>query len=210
MYLCIFREDELQILLATSNKHKLREVREILEPLGVIVTDLESLDGSFDEPVEDADTFEENARLKARGYAQSTNLRCLADDSGLVVDALNGQPGVRSARYAGIGETREERDAANNALLIDRVQHLQESERTARFVCAMCVAEPDGTIVAESVGTFEGMITTEPRGQNGFGYDPLLLVPQMNKTSAELSPEEKNALSHRGHALRAIAKHLAS
>ena len=200
----------MEILLATSNAHKLREVQEILSPLGITVVGLDSLHSTFNEPIEDADTFEENARIKACGYAAATSLRCLADDSGLVVDALQGQPGVRSARFAGVGETRDERDAANNALLLEKMQPVPADERTARFICAMCIADPDGTIVAESVGTFEGVITSLPSGTSGFGYDPLLFVPEMNKTSAELSSEEKNARSHRGHALRAIAKHFAT
>ncbi|MGY8756887.1 MAG: RdgB/HAM1 family non-canonical purine NTP pyrophosphatase [Phycisphaerales bacterium] len=194
----------MQLLLATSNEHKLIEVGEILAPHGIEVVGLNSLDGSYEEPIEDADTFAGNARLKALAYAKATGKRCMADDSGLSVDVLGGRPGVYSARFAGVGTTREERDSANNALLLSKLQHTSESERSARFVCAMCVADPDGTVVGESEGTFEGMITLEPKGTNGFGYDPLLFVQDAQKTSAEMTSDEKNARSHRGEAVRNI------
>ena len=194
----------MQLLLATSNEHKLIEVGEILASHGIKVVGLNSLDGSYEEPIEDADTFAGNARLKALAYAKATGKRCMADDSGLSVDVLGGKPGVHSARFAGVGTTREERDSANNALLLSKLQHTSESERSARFVCAMCVADPDGTVVGESEGTFEGVITLEPRGTNGFGYDPLLFVQDAQKTSAEMTSDEKNARSHRGEAVRNI------
>jgi XTP/dITP diphosphohydrolase len=202
---CVGKENSVQILLATSNDHKLQEVREIVTHLGVQVDGLDSLETQFEEPVEDADTFEGNAKLKAIGYAKATGIRCMADDSGLWVDALDGEPGVFSARYAGKGETREERDQENNALLLQRMQNVPPLQRMARFVCAICVADPDGTIVAQSSGTFEGVIGFVPQGENGFGYDPLLYVPSANKTSAQMTPEEKNAQSHRGEAVRAIS-----
>lgn len=195
---------KLRILLATSNDHKLQEVREILEPLGVLVDGLDSLDATHIEPVEDADTFEGNAKLKAIGYAKATGIRCMADDSGLSVDALNGKPGVYSARFAGVGETREERDKANNDLLLKMLVEVPAKNRTARFVCAVCVADPDGTILAESTGTFVGEIGFTPVGNNGFGYDPLFFVSTAHKTSAQMSPDEKNAQSHRGDAVRKI------
>jgi XTP/dITP diphosphohydrolase len=194
----------MQLLLATSNEHKLIEVGEILALHGIEVVGLNSLDGSYEEPIEDADTFAGNARLKALAYAKATGKRCMADDSGLSVDVLGGRPGVYSARFAGVGTTREERDSANNALLLSKLQHTSESERSARFVCAMCVADPDGTVVGESEGTFEGVITLEPKGTNGFGYDPLLFVQDAQKTSAEMTSDEKNARSHRGEAVRNI------
>lgn len=199
----------MEILLATSNEHKLREVREILEPLGVQVLDLDSLDNTFDEPEENADTFEGNARLKALGYAIATSMRVLADDSGLVVDFLDGRPGVHSARFAGTSGSRADRDEANNELLLKMLKDVPQEQRTARFVCAMCIADPDGSIIAEERGTFEGEITESPSGNGGFGYDPLLFVSDVNKTSAQMSKEEKNARSHRGNALRAIAKYFA-
>lgn len=197
-----------EILLATSNPHKLEEVEAVLGPLGIHVVGLGALGDLPPEPVEDADTFEGNARIKAIEYAKATGRRCLADDSGLSVDALGGAPGVHSARYAGVGDDRASRDAANNAKLLAALADVGEAERTARFVCAMCLADPDGTIVAETRGTFEGVITLDPRGTNGFGYDPLLFLPQEGCTSAELEPDAKNALSHRGAATRAMAEAL--
>jgi XTP/dITP diphosphohydrolase len=194
----------MKILLATSNDHKLQEVREILQPFGVEVVGLDSLPDKHNEPVEDADSFEGNARLKAIGYATATKIRCMADDSGLAVDALDGKPGVYSARYANKGETREERDKENNALLLKNIQEVPAKDRTARFVCAICIADPDGSVIAESTGTIEGVIGFVPRGENGFGYDPLFFVPCANKTSAEMTEEEKNSLSHRGEAVQKI------
>lgn len=194
----------MKILLATSNPHKLEEVRAILCPRGINVVGLDSIAKSVPEPVEDANTFAGNARLKATGYAHEIGTRCMADDSGLVVDALGGEPGIFSARYAGTGSTRNERDTANNVLLLERLEGIPEKSRSARFVCAVCVADPCGTIVAESEGFFEGVITDTPRGNNGFGYDPLLYLPDVGKTSAELSSEEKNLRSHRGQAIRQI------
>jgi XTP/dITP diphosphohydrolase len=199
----------MDVLFATSNPHKIDEVRAVLAPLGIDVVGLDVLDEVPPEPVEDEETFAGNARLKAIGYAAATGRRCLADDSGLVVDALGGAPGVRSARYAGIGSTRAERDAANNARLLRELGDVPAAERQARFVCAMCLADPDGTIVAETEGTFEGVIADAPRGSNGFGYDPLLYLPDEDCTSAELAPEAKNARSHRGAAARAMASVLA-
>ena len=194
----------MQILLATGNPHKLDEVRDILSPQGIEILGLDSLETIPPEPVEDATTFEGNARLKAVGYARATQRRCLADDSGLAVDALDGAPGVHSARYAGLGSTRDERDSANNAKLIKALTEVPHDLRTARFVCCMCVADPDGTIIAESRGTFEGTITTTARGANGFGYDPLLELED-GRTSAELDAHEKNQRSHRAHATLALA-----
>jgi XTP/dITP diphosphohydrolase len=132
----------------------------------------------------------------------------LADDSGLEVDALGGAPGVHSARYAGVGATRAERDAANNANLLRALDGVPHARRTARFVCVLCVARPDGSIAAEARGTFDGWIGEGLRGSNGFGYDPLLVLAD-GRTSAELSSAEKNARSHRGNALRTLIRCLA-
>ena len=198
----------MKILLATSNPHKLEEVRAILGPRGIEVVGLDTIAKHVSEPVEDASTFAGNARLKATGYARETGTRCMADDSGLVVDALDGEPGVFSARYAGKGTTRKERDTANNILLLERLDGIPEKSRSARFVCAVCVADPCGTVVAESEGFFEGVITDVPRGNNGFGYDPLLYLPDVGKTSAELSSDEKNMRSHRGQAVRQILRQI--
>lgn len=195
------------ILLATSNPHKIEEVRAILAPHGYEVTGLNDVGVSIPEPEEDGAAFEANARIKAVAYARATGRVCLADDSGLEVDALGGAPGVHSARYAGIGATRAERDRANNDKLLRELarRNLPPEQRTARFVCAMCLASPDGRILTETRGTFEGLIAETPRGSNGFGYDPLLYLPDRGCTSAELPPEEKNARSHRGQAARRMA-----
>jgi XTP/dITP diphosphohydrolase len=195
----------VQVLLATSNPHKLEEVAAILGAIGIEVRGLDVLGETPPEPIEDADSFEGNARLKAIGYAESTGRRCLADDSGLEVDALGGAPGIHSARYAGLGATREARDAANNAKLLEAMHDVPDEARSARFVCCMCLADPDGTIVAETRGTFEGAIGRRPRGEHGFGYDPLLVLPE-GTSSAELHPDEKNQRSHRAAAVRQLAE----
>ncbi len=199
--------DVPEVLLATGNPHKLDEVRAVLAPLGWTVLGLDDLEGPVPpEPEEDGATFEANARIKAVAYAAATGRLALADDSGLEVDALGGEPGVHSARWAGVDGDRATRDAANNRKLVERLAGTVESARTARFVCTMCLAAPDGTILAETRGTFDGVITLEPRGSNGFGYDPHLWLPEEGRTSAELSPDEKNARSHRGAATRAMAE----
>jgi XTP/dITP diphosphohydrolase len=191
------------LLFATSNPHKLDEVRAILGPLDIEVIGLDALDVVPEEPEEDGTTFAANAKLKAVYYARTTGRSALADDSGLAVDALDGAPGVYSARYAGIGSTRDERDAANNERLLREMSGV--TERAARFVCAMCIADPAGTVLAETHGTFDGVLAETPAGANGFGYDPLLFLPDRGCTAAELTPEEKNARSHRGAAARAMA-----
>jgi len=196
---------DTDILLASSNPHKVEEIRAVLTPLGVNVVGLDALERKPPEPVEDGETFDANARIKAVAYAKATGRVCLADDSGLEVDALDGRPGVYSARYAGVDGTRQERDAANNRKLLDELKNVPDAQRTARFVCAMCLADPRGNMLAASRGTFEGVIAREPRGSNGFGYDPLLYLPDEERTSAELSPAEKNARSHRGAAARQMA-----
>jgi XTP/dITP diphosphohydrolase len=197
-----------EVLVATGNPHKLEEIRAVLTPLGLRVLGLDDVGGDFPEPEEDGATFEANARIKAIAYARLTGRTCLADDSGLEVDALNGAPGVHSARFAGIGANRAERDAANNRLLLERLKNVPLERRSARFVCAMCLATPEGEVIAETRGHFPGVIIDTPRGTNGFGYDPLLYLPEDGRTSAELSSEEKNARSHRGHATRLMAERL--
>ncbi len=198
----------LTLLFASTNPHKIGEVRSIMEPQGVEIVGLDHLETHVPEPVEDGETFADNARLKAVYYARAIGRWCLADDSGLEVDALGGAPGVRSARYAGTGGSRAERDAANNARLLRELDHVPDDKRTARFVCAMCLADPSGRVAAETSGTFEGVIARRPRGRNGFGYDPLLYLSDAARTSAELSPQEKNSRSHRGKAARAMAERM--
>jgi XTP/dITP diphosphohydrolase len=198
-----------ELVVASGNPHKLEEIRAVFEALHVRVLGLDelarSMGESFPEPDETASTFAGNARLKALAYAKMTGRLCLADDSGLEVDALGGAPGVHSARFAGVDGTRAERDAANNRLLVQRLRGVPAAQRAARFVCAMCLATPDGRVIAETRGEFAGVIVDEPRGTNGFGYDPHLYLPEEGCTSAELSPEAKNARSHRGHATRSMA-----
>ena len=200
----------MQLLFATSNPHKVEEVAAILAPMGIDVVGLGAMESKIPEPVEDGATFQANARIKAVYYAKALGRMCLADDSGLEVDALGSAPGVHSARYAGVDGQRAQRDGANNEKLLAELQGVPAEQRTARFVCAMCLVEADGSILAETRGTFPGIITTEPRGENGFGYDPLLYLPDVGCTSAELSPQQKNARSHRGVASREMAKHLKS
>jgi XTP/dITP diphosphohydrolase len=144
------------------------------------------------------------------GYATACRQPCLADDSGLAVDALHGAPGVRSARYAGVGATRAERDGANNARLLAELAAVAPEQRTARFVCAMCLADASGHVAAETRGTVEGRICSSPRGSNGFGYDPIFELPELGRTSAELAPDQKNALSHRGDAARQMVASLSA
>ena len=195
-----------KLTVATSNPHKVEEISAVLGQIGIACVPMEA--AGIPEPVEDGDTFEANARIKAIAYAKALGVTVLADDSGLEVDALGGAPGVHSARYAGVGATRAERDAANNARLLRELAGVPHARRTARFVCVLCVARPDGSIVAEARGHFEGWIGEASRGSNGFGYDPLLVLTD-GRTSAELTPDEKNARSHRGNALRTLARCLA-
>jgi XTP/dITP diphosphohydrolase len=196
----------MRLLFATSNPHKVREVSQILGAVGIEVVSLDSLGKSFSEPEETAASFSAIAQQKAVAYAQMTGLPCLAEDSGLEVDALGGAPGVHSARYSGTGGDRTERDVANNQKLLAALRGVAPESRSARFVCAMCVAKPSGEVLAQTLGTMEGRIVEAAQGDRGFGYDPLLLLPELGKTSAELLPEQKNALSHRGQAARKIAE----
>jgi XTP/dITP diphosphohydrolase len=199
------------IIVATSNPKKVDEIRGALAPLGIAVVSL--ADAGFvgiPEPDETERTFAGNARLKAIAYATATGQAVLADDSGLEVDALGGEPGVDSAIWAGTEGDRAARDARNNAKLVAALQGVPQDARAARFVCTMCVAGPEGAVVCESRGSVEGVIVDEPRGANGFGYDPHFLVSALGRTTAELSPHEKNAISHRGQASREIARLLAA
>ena len=194
-----------RIVFATGNAHKMIEIRQILEDLGMPVISMKEV-GVDPEIIEDGTTFEENALIKAREVAKLLpNDIVLADDSGLEVDALNGEPGVYSARY--MGEDTSYR--IKNQSLVDRLEGVPVEKRTARFVCVIAAAFPDGT-VCTTKGTIEGKIGYEERGENGFGYDPIFYLPDMSRTTAELSPEEKNAVSHRGKALAAMKEQIAS
>jgi XTP/dITP diphosphohydrolase len=193
------------ILFATSNPHKLEEVAAVLAPLGIAIAGLNTLASAIAEPVEDGKTFTVNAVIKARYYAQHTGRLCLADDSGLVVDALGGEPGVHSARYCGLPGPRAVVDPANNAKLLEKLHGVPDAQRAARFVCVMALADPR-RLWAVTRGEVEGRIGHEPRGDNGFGYDPLFILPARGVTTAELTPHEKNAISHRGAASRMLAR----
>lgn len=185
------------LLLATRNDGKVRELRALLqnEPLR---TETLATHPEAGEVEERGKTFDENARVKAAHAARGTGLWALGEDSGLEVDALDGAPGVRSARYAGIHGD----DEANNARLMRELAGSRD--RTARYVCVLALARPDGEVVATTRGTCEGSLTAEPRGSGGFGYDPYFVHERMDRTMAELEPSEKDALSHRGQAVRAF------
>lgn len=187
------------ILLGSTNAKKLLEVRAILEPLGVRA----AIAVALPHVEEDGATFAENARKKALAFASHLGAPVLADDSGLVVPALDGEPGVRSARYAGPGAG----DAENRARLKARIAERGLVEPEAFFVCALALAVP-GRVILEAEGRVRGRILAEERGTNGFGYDPLFLHPESGRTFAELEPEEKNARSHRANALRSLAERL--
>lgn len=188
------------IVFASSNPHKLEEVSHVFAGIHVGIQGLDAF-GEIPEPVEDGRTFTANALIKARYYAQATGQLVLADDSGLCVDALGGAPGVLSARYAGVSGPRKQVDAANNAKLVDALKEVPPADRTARFMCvmALCDAKMTWAIVR---GTVEGRIVFESRGENGFGYDPHFEIDSLGKTAAELPPDQKNAISHRGNACR--------
>ncbi len=193
-----------RLRVATTNRNKLRELREMLEPLGYQIHGIDDLGLDI---VEDGETFAANAILKARAVCAATGQPAVADDSGIVVDALDGRPGVRSARYAGVQGA--DRDRANRVKLLEEMRAVPDGERGARFVCALALVEPGGEPRIFR-GTLEGAVGREERGANGFGYDPVFVIPNDGRTAAELSLDEKNAISHRGHAVRALVEFLRS
>ena len=192
----------MRIIFATGNEGKMREIRMIMADLGLEILSMKEA-GICVEVDENGTTFEENAVIKAKGIAAVCNDIVLADDSGLEIDALNKEPGVYSARY--MGEDTSYR--IKNANLIDRLEGVADEERTARFVCAIAAVLPDGRVL-ETKAAMEGRIGYEERGENGFGYDPIFMLPEYGKSTAELSSEEKNKLSHRGKALRLMKEKL--
>ena len=185
-----------KIIFATGNAGKMKEIRMIMEDLQIPVLSMKEADVDVD-IVEDGTTFEENALIKARTIAKASNALTLADDSGLEIDYLNKEPGVYSARYMGEDTSYH----IKNQNLIDRLEGVSDEKRTARFVCVIAAVFPDGREYTVRV-TIEGMIGYEDRGENGFGYDPIFFVPEYGCSTAELSPEIKNEISHRGKALR--------
>jgi XTP/dITP diphosphohydrolase len=195
-----------KILVASTNPGKLKELREMLQG-DIEWIGLSEFSG-IGEIEEDGIMFAENARKKALGYAKATGLWTLADDSGLVVDALGGKPGVNSARFSGTeNKNRKIIDKKNIEKLLAMLKDVPKEKRQARFVCCLCLANPH-KILAETTGTLEGVIIDEPAGDNGFGYDPVFFVPKLNKTVAQLSAVEKNKISHRGNAIRKLKSQL--
>ncbi len=190
------------IVIATSNKGKVDEIRDILSDFSFNVIPVSDI-GPMPDVVEDGKTFLENALKKAKIVSETYNVIALADDSGLEVDALNGAPGVYSARYAGEQAT----DSENNKKLLTALKDIPNKDRTARFRCCVVVYKPDGHYVWAE-GICEGIIAREPRGDKGFGYDPIFYLPSLKKTMAELNPKEKNRLSHRFKALLSLKEKL--
>lgn len=187
-----------RLIFATGNQGKMREIREIL---GDCIPEILSMkEAGIDvDIIEDGKTFEENALIKARAVSKARNIMAMADDSGLVVDCMEGAPGIYSARFMGEDTSY---DIKNN-YIIEQAMKVPPEERTARFVCAIACVMPDGREWVVR-GTVEGVINGRQAGKNGFGYDPIFLVPELGVTTAQLPPEEKNAISHRGRALRAM------
>ncbi len=190
------------ILVATTNPGKIKELRFML---GHEANWLGLADVGIDMEVEeDAKTFSGNAQKKAMAYAKASGLWTLSDDSGLVVDVLGGQPGVLSARFSGVQSSdRSVVDQKNCEKLLSLLEGISALERTGRFMCCICVASPD-VVLIETQGTVEGLIAQEPFGHGGFGYDPIFYLPEYGKTMAELGSAEKNAISHRGNAIKAL------
>lgn len=191
-----------KIVFATGNKGKVKEIQMILADLGVEVTTMKE-EGIFVDVEENGITYEENAMIKAKEVAKYTDAIVMADDSGLEIDYLNKEPGIYSARY--MGEDTSYR--IKNGNLIDRLAGVPDEKRTARFVCAIATVLPDGRELTTR-GVIEGRIGYEERGENGFGYDPIFYVPEFGKTTAELTEEEKNMVSHRGRALEIMKEEL--
>ncbi len=192
----------MRIIFATGNEGKMREIRMILADLGLEILSMKEA-GLAADIEENGATFGENALIKARGIAALCQDIVLADDSGLEIDALNKEPGVYSARYMGENTSYH----IKNRNLIERLEGVPEEQRTARFVCAIAAVLPDGRVL-ETKAAMEGRIGYEERGENGFGYDPIFMLPEYGKSTAELTPEEKNKLSHRGKALRFMKEKL--
>lgn len=190
-----------QVVIATKNKGKAKDFEALFAPLGYEVVTMFEVAPDM-EIEETGTTFEENAILKAETLSRALGKLVIADDSGLAVDALGGEPGVYSARYAG-----DHDDEANIVKVLEKLEGVPESERTARFCCALAIAGPNMETFTV-FGTCEGVIINEKRGTNGFGYDPIFYVPKLGRAMAELTPEEKGTISHRGNAIRKLAAEL--
>ena len=193
----------MRVVLASKNAHKLAEISKITEKFGIELV-LQSQLGVDIDVEENGSTFEENSYIKAKAVMDATGLPALADDSGIAVDALNGEPGIYSARY-GFDDSLD--DWGRLLLLLKNTEHVPDGQRQAKFVCVISFITPDGKII-QARGEIHGELTRQPRGENGFGYDPIFYYPPLGKTTAELSPEEKNIVSHRGNALRVFYEKL--
>lgn len=193
----------MKIIIATHNKHKLQEMSRILSPMGYEVVTDRDLGIELTDAEENGETFLDNARIKAESGCRESGLPCIADDSGLCVDALGGAPGVFSARYSGVHGD----DDSNNRKLLKELEGVPTEKRTAHFACAICVSFPDGSEIT-ATGKCEGYIGYEKKGENGFGYDPLFMVG--SRSLAEMTAKEKDAISHRGNALKELQKILPS
>lgn len=192
----------MKILVASNNKSKIKELNAILGELGVECVSLSDM-GINADVEETGSTFFENAKIKADAFYKIAKIPTISDDSGLEVDFLNGEPGVFSARYAG----EHGNDDKNNQKLLENLKNVPEDKRTARFKSVVCLVLDENNFISAE-GSVEGIILNEARGQNGFGYDPLFFSPLLNKTFAEATAEEKNAISHRGNAIRSLKKKL--
>ncbi len=191
-----------KLVFATGNENKMKEIRMILGDLDYEILSMKEA-GITADIVEDGSTFEENAAIKATAISKLANCLVLADDSGLEVDYMDKMPGIYSARWLG----EDTSYTVKNRKIIENLEGVPDEKRTARFVCAIAAAFPDGRVLTKR-GTIEGIIGYEERGSNGFGYDPIFFLPEYGKTTAELDPEEKNKVSHRGKALEMIKKEL--
>lgn len=191
----------LELIVATSNPHKVRELTRLLQPLGLPVRPLPQ-DANLQPVEEDGNTLQENARKKASGYARQLKQWVIADDTGLEVEALDDAPGVRSARYAGDDASM----AMNLALLIEHMLDVPDQQRSARFVCHLCVAAPDGSVALEEAGECRGQIGRQPIGEFGFGYDSVFLIEEGDRSLAELDEERTAQVGHRGRAARNLLK----
>ena len=188
------------MIFATGNMGKMKEIKAILGDIGEEILSMKEAGIDMD-IVEDGSTFEENAIIKAKAVMERTGQLALADDSGLEIDALNKEPGIYSARYMGEDTPYE----IKNSNLIERMKGVKGKDRSARFVCVIAAAFPDGEIITTR-GTIEGVIAEDPAGENGFGYDPIVYVPEYGMTTGQMDPDAKNAISHRGKALTAMKK----
>ena len=193
----------MKVVLASKNPHKLVEISKITEKFGFELV-LQSELGVDIDVEETGTTFEENSFIKAEAVMKATGLPALADDSGIAVDALNGEPGIYSARY-GFDESLD--DWGRLLLLLKNTEHVPDGQRQAQFVCVITMVTPDGQVI-QARGEIHGEVTREARGENGFGYDPIFYYPPLGKTTAELTPEEKNQVSHRANALRVLNEKL--